>query len=66
MCRNCNVTYYGKAYHHLFTRVVELMGVSNLRMSNHQQFLTTFWNVAVLLILATLTYWLLTPVNLIS
>ena len=27
---NCNVTYYGKTYHHFFTRAAEHMGVSNL------------------------------------
>ena len=29
-CSNCKVTYYGKTYHHLFTRAAEHMGISNL------------------------------------
>ena len=29
-CSNCNVTYYGKTYHHFFTRAAEHIGVSNL------------------------------------
>ena len=28
-CSNCNVTYYGKTYHHFFTRAAEYMGGSN-------------------------------------
>ena len=27
---NCKVTYYGKTYHHFFTRAAEHMGISNL------------------------------------
>ena len=30
MCSNCKVTYYGKTYHHFFTRAAEHMGISNL------------------------------------
>ena len=30
MCSNCKVTYYGKTYHHFFTRAAEHMGVCNL------------------------------------
>ena len=30
MCSNCKVTYYGKTYHHFFTRAAEHMGVSYL------------------------------------
>ena len=30
MCSNCKVTYYGKTYHHYFTRAAEHMGISNL------------------------------------
>ena len=29
-CRSCNATYYGKTYRHVFTRVAEHMGISNL------------------------------------
>ena len=28
MCSNCKVTYYGKTYHHFFTRAAEYMGIS--------------------------------------
>ena len=31
MCSNCNVTYYGKAFSHFYTRADEHMGISNLR-----------------------------------
>ena len=30
MCSNCKVTYYGKTYHHFFTRAAEHMGIPNL------------------------------------
>ena len=30
MCSNCKVTYYGKTYHHFFTRTAEHMVISNL------------------------------------
>ena len=30
MCSNCKVTYYGKTYHHFFTRAGEHMKISNL------------------------------------
>ena len=30
MCSNCKVTYYGKTYHHFFTRAAEHMGIFNL------------------------------------
>ena len=30
MCSNCIVTYYGKTYHHFFTRAAEHMGISTL------------------------------------
>ena len=30
MCSNCKVTYYGKTYHHFFTRAAEHMGISYL------------------------------------
>ena len=30
MCRNCNVTYYGKTYRHFFTSAAEHIGISNL------------------------------------
>ena len=30
MCSNCKVTYYGKTYHHFFTRAAEYMAISNL------------------------------------
>ena len=30
ICSTCNATYYCKTYHHLFTRAVEHMDVSNL------------------------------------
>ena len=30
MCSNCKVTYYGKIYHHFFTRAAEHVGISNL------------------------------------
>ena len=30
ICSNCKVTYYGKTYHHFFTRAAEHMGISNL------------------------------------
>ena len=29
-CSNCKVTYYGKTYHHFFTKAAEHMGISNL------------------------------------
>ena len=29
-CSNCKVTYYGKTYHHFFTRAVEHLDISNL------------------------------------
>ena len=29
-CSKLKVTYYGKAYHHFFTRAAEHMGISNL------------------------------------
>ena len=29
-CSNCNVTCYGKAFHHIYTRVAEHMGISDL------------------------------------
>ena len=29
-CSNCKVTYFGKKYHHSFTRAAEDMGISNL------------------------------------
>ena len=30
LCRNCNVTYYGKTYRYFFTSAAEHMGISNL------------------------------------
>ena len=30
MFSNCKVSYYGKTYHHFFTRAAEHMGISNL------------------------------------
>ena len=30
MSSNCKVTYYGKTYHHFFTRATEQMGIPNL------------------------------------
>ena len=30
MLSNCKVSYYGKTYHHFFTRAAEHMGISNL------------------------------------
>ena len=30
MCSNGKVTYYGKTYHHFFTRAKEQMGIPNL------------------------------------
>ena len=30
MCSNCKVTYYGKTYRHISSRVAEHMGISNL------------------------------------
>ena len=30
MCSNCKVTYYGKTYHHFFTRAAEHMVISSL------------------------------------
>ena len=30
MCSTCKVTYYGKAFHHFYTRAAEHMGISNL------------------------------------
>ena len=30
MCTNCKVIYYGKTFHHLYIRVAEYMGISNL------------------------------------
>ena len=30
MYSNCKVTYYGKTYHHFFTRATEHMGISTL------------------------------------
>ena len=29
-CSNCKVTYFGKAFHHFYNRVVEYMGISSL------------------------------------
>ena len=29
-CSNCKVTYYGKTFHHFYTRAAEHMGISNL------------------------------------
>ena len=29
MCSNCKVTFYGKTFHHFFTRAAEHMGISN-------------------------------------
>ena len=29
-CSNCNVTYYGKTFHHFYTRAAEQVGISNL------------------------------------
>ena len=29
-CSNCKFAYYGKTYHHFFTRAAEHMGISNL------------------------------------
>ena len=65
-CNNCILTYYDKTYHYFFTRTAaEHMGVSNynwrkLRMSSHQQFMTTLNSVTVYvtvqLILATLAF----------
>ena len=39
-CSNCQVTYYGKTFHHLYTRAAEHMGISNLtgkRLKNVKQ-----------------------------
>ena len=35
MCSNCKVTYYGRTYHHFFTRAAERMGISNLTGKHH-------------------------------
>ena len=29
-CSNCNVTYYGKTFRHIYTRATEHVGISNL------------------------------------
>ena len=30
MCSNCEVTYYGKTYHHIFSKAAEHMSITNL------------------------------------
>ena len=39
-CSNCNITYYGKTFRHIYTRTAEHMGFSNLtwkRLKNFKQ-----------------------------
>ena len=57
-CRNCNLTYYGKTYRHFFTKAAEHMGISNLtekRVKNMKQFLTTVCNVIASSVLTPIT-----------
>ena len=40
-CSNCKVTYYGKTFHHFYTRVAEHIGISDLtgkHLKNVKQF----------------------------
>ena len=37
-CSNCKITYYGKTFHHFYTRAAEHMGISNLTRKSLENF----------------------------